>query len=125
MNTLTVTLDWPDPSLSPNARVDRRALYELKRGARHTGRILTLEAIGGGPLPFTKRDKLKLVVVYCPPDERGRDLFDNAPASAKSLVDGVFDALEVNDRQIVRVESEWGEPCDRGRIVFTLARLRS
>lgn len=124
MTALTVRLPWPDPGLSPNARLHFRKLAELKRGARHEARILTLEALNVRPLPFGKKDRLAVEAVYCPPDHRRRDLFENMPASIKAHVDGVFDALEVNDNQVRRAVGEWGEvDAGDGYVVLTLEVL--
>lgn len=113
MSALTVRLPWPDPGLSPNARLHFRKVAELKRGARHAARMLTLEALNVRPLPFGAKDRLAVKAVYCPPDHRRRDLFENMPASIKAHIDGVFDALEVNDNQVRRAVGEWGD-VDRG-----------
>jgi crossover junction endodeoxyribonuclease RusA len=125
MSTLTVRLPWPEPGLSPNARLHYRRVAELKRSARHYARYATLEALNIAPLPFGPSDRLAVTAVYCPPDHRKRDLFENMPASIKAHMDGVFDALEVNDNQVRRAVGEWGEvDAGDGYVVLTLEAIK-
>jgi crossover junction endodeoxyribonuclease RusA len=55
---------------------------------------------------------------FCPPDKRKRDL-DNLLARMKAGLDGLADALGVDDT-IFRPAVEWGEVRPRGGVVVTL-----
>jgi hypothetical protein len=48
----------------------------------------------------------------------GRD-FDNAIASLKASLDGLADALRVDDNRF-RLSFAWGEPCKPGRVEIVI-----
>lgn len=56
--------------------------------------------IGRGAVPAGKQwpPTLHLAIEFCPPDNRRRDL-DNMLASCKACLDGLSDALGVDDSQ--------------------------
>lgn len=90
---LTVTLPWPDKSLSPNSRTDRRATTAIRQRARLTGFALTREAMGG-----VKRlhKPVHVSMTFHPPDRRRRDS-DNLCGICKYHRDGIAKAIGVDD----------------------------
>lgn len=85
-----LVLPWPPKELSPNARVHRLAKARVARTYREACWALT------------KQSKLKpggmhLKITFVPPTKQPRDL-DNCLAAIKSGLDGVADALGVNDK---------------------------
>lgn len=121
----TVSLPWPDSRLyAGNSRIHFRLRAELARGARHDGRMLAAEALGGRLGPFQMDDSLRATFTFSAPDARRRDLVNCADA-CKSYVDGIFDALGVNDSQIRRVLLEWSAPMPNrgGQVVIELERI--
>ncbi len=97
---IRVSLPWPDKSLSPNARVHRMKLAGIKKRQRQTCYVETLRQVGR---PSLKTDASYLVLLtFYPSDRRKRDR-DNLGASMKSALDGMADALGVNDSQFVQV----------------------
>ena len=66
---------------------------KFKKAYRHTCWALALEA----KLEVVADPKIKLEITFYPPDKRHRDA-DNMVAAIKSGLDGVADALRVNDR---------------------------
>ena len=91
MNTLI--LPWPPKELSPNAALHWAKKAKFKKLYRHTCWALALEAKIASP----GGDKVKLEITFYPPDKRHRDA-DNMVAAIKSGLDGLADALRVNDR---------------------------
>lgn len=91
---IIIDLPWPPKELSPNARIDRRKVAPIKKKHRADcylmARAATRERISG-------RHHITLMF-YPPNDWRMRDL-DNLLASMKSGLDGVADALGINDRE--------------------------
>lgn len=87
-----ISLPWPDRRMSPNAREDRRAIAGVRKRYRQSAWAATLEA-GYRSLNF---DRVHVRVTFHAPDGRRRDL-DNMLATIKSGLDGVADAIGVDD----------------------------
>jgi len=101
-----VTLPWPPAELSPNSRPHWAAKSRAAKSYRHACATLTRQA-GVLSLPD---GRLHVTIEFVPPDRRHRDR-DNMLASIKSGLDGLADALGVNDSRFdltVRVSDEVG-----------------
>ena len=111
-----ITLDWPPTELRPNARVHFRAKAAVAKLYRETayyrGEKHDL------PLPEAGIEYAAVIKFY-PPDKRRRDL-DNMLASIKSGVDGLADALGINDRQLNPITIERCEPVKGGKVVVVI-----
>jgi crossover junction endodeoxyribonuclease RusA len=106
---------WLDSRLSPNKRIDRRALISVKRDAKNLAILLTFES---GLVLFDT--DLQIEITFCPPDKRRRDL-DNLYATFKPYQDGVFEALTLDDCLIDRVILQRGEMVKGGCVIVELA----
>jgi crossover junction endodeoxyribonuclease RusA len=112
---MQITLPWPDKRLSPNARVHWATLSEVKRAARAEGFALAREALGRSAIT----GPLHVSLTFHPPTRRRADL-DNMLSSCKAVIDGISQAVGVDD-------SEWslslrkGEPTKSGCVVVTLS----
>ena len=99
-----IVLPWQNNALSPNARTHHFALARAKKAAKTAAYYLTREALGkvafSAPLP--------VVVTFCPPDSRARDL-DNMIASFKAAQDGIAQAIGVDD-------ADWRVSYQRGPV---------
>lgn len=96
---MKIILPYPSPNLSPNARVHWAKKAKSAKLAREAGRMATLAARPsdyGGEYPIAMR-----IIAY-PPDKRRRDA-DNLLASLKSSLDGIADALKVDDSRFAPV----------------------
>lgn len=117
---MKIRFPWPNPKLSGNSRVDRRYITSERQQAKWIGYCLTREAQpsinirGGSPL--------ELHIVICPPDHRHRD-DDNILTAFKSYRDGIFLALEINDRLVRRTIMDWGEVEKDGALYIELSVL--
>ena len=91
-----VTLGWPPRELSPNAKLH----WAVKR--RHTQRYREAcywQALCDGIKPnHHYAPPISIHLRFIPPDGRHRDE-DNMIASCKAALDGLADALGVNDRE--------------------------
>jgi len=92
--TNTVRLPWPPKELSPNAKLHWAKKAKFTKSYRHTAWALSLEA----KLRASKEGLIEMDITFYPPDKRHRD-YDNMVASIKAGLDGLADALQVNDRQ--------------------------
>lgn len=106
MKPLEVILPWPPAALSPNARHGHwGSLSRPKRKYRTTCAWLARQA-GFARLGA---DRLRVGLVIVPPDLRHRDL-DNVIAALKSGLDGLVDALGVDDsRWALDPAPRWGD----------------
>lgn len=95
--SLNLTLPWPPRELSPNFRGHWTVIAAAKRKYRTACWALTLEAAAGA---FISRgdSKLQVHLVFHAPDRRHYDL-DGLLSRMKSGLDGVADALKVNDKR--------------------------
>ena len=92
----TVTLPWPPKDLSPNARIHWAKLAKVKKAYRHACCTLAWQAGIGGV--FDGCARLHVALVFYPPDRRQRDQ-DNMFAAMKAGLDGLADAMRVDDRK--------------------------
>lgn len=104
----TISLPWPDPKLSPNARTHWAVKSRYTRDQRTLARVMAQRTL---PPPMVD-GKLSLRITFRPPDRRARDL-DNMLASCKAYLDGISDAYGVNDARFV-LTLERGEPVKGG-----------
>lgn len=94
---IELMLGWPPSDLSPNKRLHWSKVAKVKAAYREACWALTLEQyrIRTERVPT---GNLHLVLEFVPPDRRSYDR-DNLVARMKSGLDGVADALKINDKQ--------------------------
>lgn len=115
---MTIDLPWPSPKLSPNARGHWAIVHRAKATARMQAKVITMAAMMAAQWQPPSDGTIPLTITFCPPNKRDRDM-DNALASLKAALDGVADALGVDDKRFV-LTLQWGEPCKHGRVMVTL-----
>lgn len=101
-----IVLPWPPRELSPNARVHWAAKGRAAKAYRSA--CFWIAKRDGKRLEHDGR--VHVVVEFVPPDRRSRDR-DNMLASIKSGLDGVAEALGVNDSRFdltIRVADQIG-----------------
>ena len=89
---LRVELPWPDRDLNPNSRVHWTTKAKATKAARHEAGWALRRTFRNKPT----WDRARVSLTFCPPDERRRDL-QNCICSAKALVDGIADAIGIDD----------------------------
>lgn len=114
---VSVELPWPPRELSPNARIHYLAKSRVTKAYREQAYWLSMAARGLGESPGDDGPIL-LAFTFHPPDRRRRDL-DTMLSSVKAGIDGIADALGVND---VRFEYalKRAEPVKNGRVVIVI-----
>ncbi|MFZ5565996.1 MAG: hypothetical protein ACOY95_03235 [Pseudomonadota bacterium] len=89
-----VTLPWPAKELSPNARVHWAVLARAKKSYRVACFALARQARITQP----GLGNIRIEMTFYPPTRRARD-DDNLIASMKAGLDGLADAMGVNDKR--------------------------
>lgn len=89
-----VDLPWPAKELSPNARQHWAAAAKAKKAYRARCKLLG-QASGLSLVPQVAQ-AVRVHLTFVPPDRRARD-WDNLLASMKSGLDGLADAMGVDD----------------------------
>lgn len=107
---LIVVLPFPDRRLNPNSSKGKHwaSTVALRKSARVGAALLTQAAAGGRR--FEPGAELALMITFVQPDRRARDR-DNLLAACKPMLDGMADALGVNDSQFepVTIRREYGK----------------
>jgi crossover junction endodeoxyribonuclease RusA len=101
-SVFTIHLAFPSPDLFPNRSKGKHwaATYKAKTEAVTSSYILTRAQTRG----WEPTDKdLSVTVTFLMPDKRKRDA-DNCLAAAKSALDGIAQALKVDDFQFQPVK---------------------
>ena len=116
---MIITLPWPSRDLSPNARTHWAKKAKSAKSYRAICGWETKAAMLQPGAPQTFADgKITLSIIFHAKTRRAYDL-DNALASIKSGLDGVADALGVDDsRWALRIEK--GEPVRGGMIIVKI-----
>jgi crossover junction endodeoxyribonuclease RusA len=111
---IAFTLPWPNAKLNPNRSkgVHWAATSNLRKAAR-TGAWQLARVAASKSTWFDGVERtgaIPLTVTFIQPDRRARDR-DNLLAALKPSLDGVADALGVNDAQFdpVTIRREYGE----------------
>ena len=94
MSRIVITLPWPSPLLSPNARVHWSKKSRAAKAHRKASHVLT--KMSGAVIDW--EGEAHLWITFYPPDRRARD-DDNLIASFKSSRDGIADALGIDDKR--------------------------
>lgn len=118
---MRIELPYPAKALWPNGRAHHMAKAREVKKHRAWAFAATLEALqregtggaGQSPMPIT-------IHVHARPKGPLPDR-DNAIAASKSLLDGIADALRLNDRDFAAPQVEFALPRD-GRFVIQLGR---
>jgi len=111
---MTVTLGWPSRALSPNARSHWATLARAKKAARREGYIAARSA---GVLAGVS--SVCIQVTFIPPDARRRDC-DNLVSQIKGQIDGISDAIGIDDSRWIWAAPVIAKPEKPGRVVVTL-----
>lgn len=112
---MQIILPWPPRALNPNSRHGHWATLARAKRAYRLDCALTARAQGLRPVDCSR---LRVAVVFHPPDRRRRDL-DNCIAALKAGLDGLADVLGVDDSRW-ELEASLGEPRKCGSVVVRI-----
>ena len=102
---IEIVLGWPPTDLSPNARKHWAVVAKAKRQYRKDCFSVSKEQLKKYRGVYKNiPEKLVLEMTFLPPDKRNYDR-DNLVARMKSGIDGLADALGINDKRFNTVIS--------------------
>lgn len=110
----TIALPWPPRELHPNARPHHFACASAAKAYRTQAYWLAKSALLTAP----DDGDILLIVTFHPPSNRGDT--DGMFSSIKAGLDGLADALGVNDRRF-SFTIRRAEPVKSGQVVITIA----
>lgn len=114
---MKIELPYPNAKLNPNNKSHWAVKAKIQRQAKHIAYILTLEQLTIGlRTRYQIMDVIHLDVLFCPPDDRRRDL-DNMIASGKYFFDGIALAMGVDDSKF-RFTFNIGEKVKGGCVII-------
>ena len=119
-----VVLPWPPQELSPNhkLKVHWKTLQRIVRNYRATSRILTYEAAQRLRIRNVV-GKVNIEFHFYPPDNSRRDE-DNLLATMKAGIDGIADAICVNDWHFHYKEMTIHGACPPGQVLARVSFLQ-
>lgn len=92
MPSLTITLPFPPPELSPNSRCGWRTKASYVQAYRHECKVLALQTARNlEPGQYDLTERLEGTITFVVKGKRRRD-WDNLFASFKAGIDGIVDA---------------------------------
>ena len=101
---IEIVLGWPPSDLSPNKRLHWAKLATAKKEYRKNCLSASREQLKKYSKLNNLPERLVLEMTFIPPDRRSYDR-DNLVARMKSGIDGLSDALRINDKQFNTVIS--------------------
>ena len=112
---MKLSLSWPAKELSPNSRTHWAQRAKAAKAYRSEAWAKAWAAYQ----PFCLLDKaITVSLLFHPPDKRRRDL-DNMLSSMKPALDGISDAIGVDDQHFsLRIQR--GEPTKGGRVAVEI-----
>lgn len=120
-NVLVVELPWPHRDLSPNSRKHWSNRASKAKIARRAAFILTKERLAQIHLTIAQESKqLQIGLQFYPKDKRHYDL-DNLIARMKASLDGIADALCVNDRKFGYSQITLEAAQKPGKVIVTIS----
>lgn len=113
---ITIELPWPITALWPNRRAHWRTLHDARQAARDAAFYLAVDA---GAHLRVKPCLIPVEIEFCPPSRRRFDR-DNALAALKGHLDGVAEALGVDDSKFEPITLRRGEVVKGGKVIVSI-----
>lgn len=113
-----VTLPWPDKVMSPNARVHWAKKAKAVKLSRDFAKITVRSIAGAYAGAYSGWKSARLTFAFHPPDKRRRDA-DSMLSMMKASIDGIADALAMDDNTFSFAFSV-KEPVKGGAVIVTI-----
>lgn len=117
---IQIETGWPVEDLWPNARAHHMRLHSARKAAKKESYWSTCIVLPRGWK--TGGGRFNLTIRAYPAVNRDRDN-DNLIAAVKGHLDGIADALHVNDKLFNAPAVEWPGKDRRGKLVFIVEEV--
>jgi len=114
---LIIRLPFPDAALFPNRKNGKHwtTTSAIKTAQNKDSFYITKASMNAvGPQEWS--DHIPLSLTYIMPDKRHRDM-DNCLAASKAILDGMADALGVNDKRFKPILIDWVHGDKEGALI--------
>lgn len=111
---MIITFPWPAKELNPNNRSHYQKKAKIKAVQRLECNIITKNT------KHASRGLTPLKITFHPPDKRRRDL-DNLLSSCKGMLDGMAEAMDLDDRYFRPITIDFGDIVKKGEVTIELA----
>lgn len=118
-NGLHIMLPFPNKILMPNKKAHWGKKFAAAKVEKEAAYILAYNQ----NISLDPTLKYKVTLVFCPPDNRKRDL-DNLVAAMKSALDGMCRGLGIDDKNI-KPNPDWGPVVEGGKVEVTIFEIPS
>lgn len=121
----TVELSFPAPELMQNRREGHhwRYAHEAKVAQRQEAYLLARQVITQSGFETQPNARYRVEMVFCPPDNRRRDV-SNLHAAMKAALDGIAEAMEIDDSAFTEHEQRMSAVHARGCVRVRVLALR-
>lgn len=119
---LTIELPWPEACLAQNSRGHWASSASRKKKARVVAKRITTAALKNVRVPRCESVRLTMVF-HQPLVKRARDM-QNVFGAMKYAVDGIADALGIDDSNFEWGAPSWGEPVEDGCVVVLIEPIK-
>lgn len=118
-------LSFPAPELMQNRREGRHWSYahEAKVAQRQEAYLLARQSITQSGFEARPDARHRVEMVFCPPDNRRRDV-SNLHAAMKAALDGIAEAMEIDDSAFTEHEQRMSAVHARGCVRVRVLALR-
>lgn len=114
---IIVELGWPAKQLSPNVSTHPMVLHRFKKAAKNEAYWATRIV---RPFDWASDGPFSVHLTAYPPKAWRTGDDDNLVARVKAHLDGIAQALEVNDRLFQAPTVRWADRTERGKLVITI-----
>jgi crossover junction endodeoxyribonuclease RusA len=118
---LRVELGYPAKELSPNTPVHHMKRARFKKAAKIEAGWATRIALQNNRSWEPSAAQIHVHLIVHPPSAWRTGDKDNFSARCKSHLDGIADALGINDRIFEAPTIEWADRCERGKLTVELS----
>lgn len=120
----TVELSFPDSALMQNRNAGKHwgFSHPAKVAQHDEAYLLTRQAIVTSGFEADAQRKYRVEMEFNPPDKRRRDV-SNLHAACKAMLDGIAEAMGIDDSRFVQHEQRMGDMHRIGRVVVKVSEI--